>query len=231
MAKKIIFIILIQIVLLRINFIEAQTTTGFCAGINFSQLTGSHTFDEKIPRKGLYGGIFLDITVAFESSIEIGAFYSQQGVIYRNVDNLYSIKKTYTVYRNLDYVMVPINWKQMWGDVYTKIGMYGEFDINPTSTWKESIETQTNRVDSTGEYFGFVNNLKLYDIGVNFGIGLMTPISDQFDLFLDVTYRMGFFPIENTYIPEQIKKNRIFCISTGIILRGKENRYAPNKRK
>lgn len=220
---------------------ESQTCTGFTGGLNFSQFTGLpkydiHEFEKKIPRKGIYGGILWDIGVAFETSIETGAFYSQQGSIYENEYYNFNEKIRYRLYQKADYIIVPLSWKQTWGDLYTKAGIYGAFAL-PTSEayFEEIIETKTELL--TGEpkdsnlVYSFVENLKSYDIGANFGMGLIYPISDQFDMFFEANYKMGFFPVEITYEPKMVKKNWMFTISTGFILRGKDKRYATRKRR
>jgi hypothetical protein len=232
---KLSMLIIVLVALNRFSF--SQVSTGFTAGVNFSQLTGAHDFNNKVSRKGLYGGILWDISVAYETSLEVGAFYSQQGVIYESEYFNFSSKIIYQVYEKVDYAMVPICWKQTWGDVYTKAGLYGEIAL-PTSIsyYVETIELpDTTKINDNSDNSNVINsfkyNLKDYDIGANFGVGIMTAMSDQFDFFIDVSYKMGFFPVLLNYKPDFVKRNWMFTISTGIILRGKDTRYATKKRR
>ena len=65
----------------------------------------------------------------------------------------------------------------------------------------------------------FVNQLRQYDVGADFGIGYQTSITGGIDLFVGVDYRIGFFSIEDKnkkQINNKKLRNQVFCVSAGI---------------
>jgi len=229
------YIIVPVILIILSSNLKSQTYTGFTGGINFATLSGAHDFNKKLPRYGLSAGILFNITLKYEMTLEIGGLYSQQGATYKNEKFNFSSKEIYTVYKKIDYLMIPISWKQEWGDVYTKAGLYVELPLAAESSYKSIIEygdSIKNLTDTSSTLiYSFTNSLRKYDVGACFGIGLINPISDQFDFFLDISYKFGFFPLLEYYRPDNMVKNSMFTVSVGLFLRGKDNRYATRKRR
>ena len=216
------------IVLIVVSYSFSQTYVGFTSGLNIASLSGDNAkFDKKISRKGLYEGILFDIRIAYQTYMQVGGFYSQQGIQYKSVFFDYGKKVSYSVKNNLDYIFVPITWKQMWGEVYTKIGGYGEVAFMGKSKWKRLEEFADTAITTNGTYNSFTNELRRYDIGILFAVGIQIPISDQFDVYFEASYKLGFFPIDNVaYRPEEVMRNRFFTLNVGVILFGKKSRYA-----
>lgn len=207
---------------------------GFTAGGSVSQLSGDNNkYNRDIYRKGVYAGVFWDIYLEYQNTLEVGGFYTQQGGIKKLEYNDAGGKKVvYSVNNQIDYVMFPIIWKQQWGDVFTQIGVYGEVAINAKSAWKREYFYADSMEYISGNYKSFTHELRLYDFGGFFGMGYQKPITDNFDFFVNLSYRFGFFSIEN--MPESsadIMKNRVFTLNAGIILFNKDKRYARKKRR
>jgi len=235
MKRKYLILILVILALSINNKASSQTCTGFMVGSNFSQLSGvlKDTYDTKISRFGGTAGIFWNYTLNSlkETSFEFGAFYSQQGNIFQSQYYLKGAKVTYRVYNKLDYILIPLTWKEDWGDIYTKAGFYGEILAQSDSYAKTLSEYRdTIGQPSIDTVNSFIDKIKPYDFGFNVGIGYNTVLSEQFDFFVDVSYKLGLTSVHPTYDPEKVMRNSIFCISVGVILRGSENRYGPRRR-
>ena len=200
-------------------FIFSQTNKGFTIGTNFAYLTGDST---SLPfsgiKPGLYGGMFWDISTGYDSFIEIGGLFSHQGVKYKNQYFDYGEKVTQTKTHNISYVKVPILWKQTWGDWYTSIGIYGEFKIRAKTITLIKTETATTVKTDTFYPTNFTNELRLYDVGFNFAIGIQTPISAKHEVFANLSYNIGLFALNPEVIRVENKMyNRFFTLNVGII--------------
>jgi len=211
---------------------------------------GSPIYFEKVSRKGLYGGLIWDIKIKkgklFRSTmLQTGILYSQQGAIYRNsrfatvqdtfqvlniIDSL-SLRNanaeiTQSFYRSVDYITVPLIWKQHWGEVYTKLGVYGQIGILTDSATTKVYKYPTVKVKYKGTSDKFLQNDIFYDLGVSTGLGFQTSLNNEYDFFLDFSYRFGFLKVDKeTYRAEDIMRNSLFTISTGIIIFGKQRRH------
>lgn len=199
---------------------QQKGNIGFAAGGGLTYLSGDNDkYDQTLYRKAAYGGIFYDIYLEFQNTLEVGVFYSQQGGIKQK--EFYGIGKKYSfsVNNEVDYVMFPLIWRQTWGELYTQIGMYGEVAINAQSVWKQETYYYDTLLTSTGLYRSFTHELRMYDVGALFGAGYQLPVTLKFDVFINFSYKFGFFPIQNK--PEstaEIMRNRVFTLSTGIVL-------------
>ena len=221
-----------KIVLISFFFIAtltsfSQTNKGFSVGSNFAFLTGdSIDLPMNHMKSGIYAGVFWDITTGYKTYIQIGGFFSQQGAQYKNEYFDYGKKVTQIIKYKIDYIKIPISWKQVWGDWYTVLGLYGEFAVNSNAIWKEKIETATDLNIETDTLQSFTNNLRFYDTGVNLSIGVQTPLSNQYDFFFNVAYNHGLLAINpSTFLVHNKMSNRFFSISVGIILRGDKYKY------
>jgi len=229
-----IFILLVILSCSFKSYSQIKSFMGFTAGGSLSQLSGDNEkYNRNIYRQGAYGGIFWDIYLEYQNYIEVGGFYTQQGGIKKLEYNDISGKKiVYSVNNQIDYAMFPIIWKQQWGDLFTQIGIYGEIAINAKSVWKREYLFADSISTITGNYKSFTHDLRLYDFGGFFGIGYQKPVTDNYDFFINLSYRFGFFSIEN--MPENsgdFMKNRIFTLNAGFILFSKDKRYATKKRR
>ena len=232
MKKQI--VLLLSIFILSGNLFS-QTFFGFVGGVNFSQLSGDNPdFDMQIPRIGMYGGITLDVILKHNTYLQIGGMYSQQGSVLKSSYFLTGQKVTYKEYNNVDYFTLPLTWKQLWGDFFTQMGIYGQTPIIAKSYWKKEIDYANSSWDTiSGPIKSFTSNLRHYDVGIFFAFGLQVPISYQYDWYLNVSFRQGFFPIKTqkyydniNQSAEDIIRNRVFSINTGIIIFGKKGRNA-----
>jgi len=226
---KNIFLLLLIISCSLESYSQLKSNMGFTAGISVSQLSGDNDkYNRNIYRKGVYGGVFWDIYLEYQNTIEVGGFYTQQGGIQKlEYYDIRGKKVEYSVSNQIDYVMFPVIWKQQWGDLFTQIGMYGEVAINAKSLWKREYFYLDSTSYISGNYKSFTHDLRLYDFGGFFGVGYQKPVTDNYDFFINISYRFGFFSIEN--MPEnsgELMKNRIFTLNTGIILFNKNKRYA-----
>lgn len=232
------------------------TCFGLSLGANFSNLVGPGKITGSKPRLGFCPGFFLDFPTAYESYLEVGAFYSQQGVniktddydrdvINKTIRQLDEKANTYyaePIHRNstircktniskhVDYLCVPIMWKQSFGTLYGKIGPWAAFAINAYSQNKislyfanDTIIKYDSKKDTTdiGKAFNqnFINSLRKYDLGVGLSIGYQTAIAQELDIFIDATYRMGFFSVEDEPLNRKATiRNMYFTISAGIVL-------------
>ncbi len=205
----------------------SQSSKGFSVGSNFAYLTGdSSSLPFSNIKPGLYAGMFWDINTGYKTYIQIGGYYSQQGVRYKNEFFDFGKKITQIKRHNIDYFKIPILWKQVWGDWYTSLGMYGEFAVHSRSIWIEKTETANDLDVKRDTLTSFTNELRLYDTGLNIAIGLQTPISPQYDFFINVAYNIGLLAINPTVLRVENKMyNRFFTINVGIIINSGTYKY------
>jgi len=243
MKKKYLIIIFVIFGISLNNNLKSQSSTGFIVGANFSQLTGNldvdnetnttpnEQYDSKVSRIGGSAGIFWDMPLKWETSFEFGAIFSQQGNVFKsqyygiNEKNGKAALITYSEKNNIDYLLVPLNWKQLWGNLYTKAGFYGEYKLQSESTYNILYEYRDAQDTVSAVFNSFTANLKPYDVGINLALGYTTVMSDQFDFFMDFSYKRGLIPVHKSYDPQKVMRNSIFNISIGVILRGAERRY------
>lgn len=224
MRKNILFLMFVAVY--SISGYAQKARFGINMGPNFTNLIGRDKIDDSKPRIGFYGGVNVDIPLAFDAFLEVGAYYSQQGVKvgtdeFRNNDSLGTFRYKYDEFKYVDYLHIPIYWKQTFGDVYTKIGPYAAMPIRTKSEYKEKFESGANKNDTiivkSGEVKTFVNNLRRYDVGAAFAVGFQTSVSRGMDLFFDASYRIGFFSIEQTTeTSKKIIRNQCFTVSAGV---------------
>ncbi len=248
MYKKIFFFIVL--IIFSLSLAKSQSHMGLSGGINFSRLSGDDSrYEEKINRKGLYGGLTWDINVkksrVFRNTIiQTGILYSQQGAIYKNnyfgvidsasilnnTDSIYypnaNAEITEKFYRKVDYITVPLLWKQDWGGIYTKLGVYGQIGLLTDSVTNKIYRYPTQKIISNGTSGKFLEDAIFYDLGINTGLGYQVPISNEYDFFIDFSYKFGFMKVDKkTYNSSNIMRNSFFTISTGVIIFGKKSRY------
>ena len=231
------FLAIFMLAMFASNASAQKTCFGFSAGANFSNLIGRDKIDDSEPRIGLYGGVNIDIPLAYGVYLEVGGFYSSQGVKVK-IDEYQALKGgvnqqvhyTRTANKFVNYLHVPLSWKQSFGDVYTKLGPYVAMPLTVNSDWEEkkvyvAYSDSTNAEKTDGETIEkvkgndgkFVNNLRQYDVGAALGIGFQTSISRGLDWFIDASYKIGFFSIERTTDTSKKQiRNQCFTISTGI---------------
>ncbi len=213
-----------------------QGFTGIVAGSNMAFLTGDSTsLSKRSPRYGFYGGIMRDIYIDHSTYIQYGVFFSQQGAKYKNeyyYQGLFyrDIKKL-----NVNYVHVPVVWKQNWDWVYTELGGYLGFTFPGLAhaTWSQEIHSAESIDTLGGEYKSFGNNIRFYDVGIVLGLGYQFKINETFDMFFDIRYKPGFIKLYKGYVPypEFASRNQVFTLSMGIIRIGKANRHRLTPRK
>lgn len=230
----------------------AQTTNfGISLGANFSNLVGPGKIEDSKPRLGFCPGIVLDIPTAFESYLELGAFYSQQGINIKSDDygadpealipymgkDLYqrytvqtirTLRYKTNISKHVDYLCIPVMWKQSFGALYGKIGPWASFAVNAYSQKKvtiycgqDTIIKYDSKKDTTvvGRAFNqsFINKLRKYDVGAAMSVGYQTAIGQGMDLFIDASYKIGFFSVEDEPLNRKSTiRNMYFTISAGI---------------
>ena len=215
---KKIFILVITALVGSLNAFS-QINVGASMGVNFSYLIGDDRIEDATKRIGISPGIHVDIPLVYESFLEISALYSQQGVTIKQDFMEKYIHVKYRESRNIDFLIVPITWKQQFGDFYTKLGPYVGAALNADLTWKRDSISADTAIRQTGTEKSFVNQLRQYDVGADFGIGYQTSITGGIDLFVGVDYRIGFFSIEDKnkkQINNKKLRNQVFCVSAGI---------------
>lgn len=213
---------------------DAQSTNvGFSMGANFTNLVGRNRIPDSDPRIGVCPAIHLSIPLAYESWLELSGIYSQQGV--RIKTDGYPMKPqervTTNVTRYVDYLTVPIMWKQSWGDLYTKIGPYAAFAMKATS---KMVSDTVYGLNKTGHYDSrndttevgaafnqsFINSLRQYDVGAAFGIGYCTSLGrSNVDIFIEANYMFGFFSVEDKpKTKADALRNQIFSVRAGFYI-------------
>ncbi|MBN2664710.1 MAG: hypothetical protein JXR68_13760 [Bacteroidales bacterium] len=239
--KKLILLIVIGF----LNYTSiGQANTGIIIGGNLSYLTGDLTYTneldfikpQKILKPGIYTGIFWDIKTGYNSYLQIGGIYSQQGTFYKAqlfrsyIDSMQIEKYTYTINSKIDYFKVPILWKQTWGDWYTKLGFWGAYALLKESLWKGYHDFSGSALTDTGSYGSFAVYGRDFDFGVNFSLGFQIPVSQKNDFFVSINYSHGLVAFNPSVIKEEEKMyNRYFTLSTGIIF-GKGSNYNRSRR-
>ncbi len=207
----------------------AQGFMGFAVGGNMATLTGDSTsLNKRTPRYGFYLGLTRDIYLDHSTFIQYGLFYSQQGAIYKTEYYYQGL-----FYRDLkivkvDYIHIPVVWKQNWDWVYTELGGYVGFVPGTASAiWRQEIFSATKIDTLQGVYNSFASDIQPFDIGLVFGIGEQFKINEQFDMFFDIRYKPGFIKINKGYVayPEFASKNQVFTFSVGIINIGRAARH------
>ena len=255
--KKNILILLFILFIISSNLFS-QSHMGLVGGFNLAQLSGDYNnfygdsiilvnkndktdllrgdsiiFKSQNFRPGIYVGLMWDINLKYKTYLQVGVIYSQQGSIlkrtYFSASETSSQKITYKAYSKINYIMLPLTWKQLWGELYTQVGVFGSIKVQSDSEWKRTIDLPNAQNIDKYTFPEFEENIRIYDFGVFFGLGFQVPVSHQYDWFLGVSYRQGFFPLqEDVYRAEDVLRNRVFTINTGIIMFGKGGR---NKRR
>lgn len=213
---------------------DAQSVNvGFSMGANFTNLVGRNRIKDSDPRIGVCPGIHLAIPLVYESWLEISGIYSQQGVrIHSDGFPLRPQDRVKTnITRYVDYLAVPVMWKQSFGDLYTKIGPYAAFAMKATSKMVSDTiygRDHTGHYDSSkdpspqGEAFNqsFINSLRQYDVGAALGIGYSTSLGrSNVDVFIEASYRFGFFSVEDKpKTKADALRNQIFSLRGGFFI-------------
>ncbi|MBN2892809.1 MAG: hypothetical protein JXL97_13150 [Bacteroidales bacterium] len=223
---KRIFTIVIAIIISSLSSFS-QSNTGFTVGSNFSLLTGDSTsLPDAIIKPGFYGGMFWDINTGYKTYIQIGGFYSQQGGKYKYEYFDFGKKITRTINNKIDYVKIPLMWKQVWGDWYTSIGLYGEIAAVSNSVWTERTQNVDTFFIKSDTLQSFTNDLRLYDTGFKLALGVQFPINSQYDFFMNIAYNHGFLAINpKAFRIENKMYNRFFTINVGIIINSNSYKY------
>lgn len=223
-------------------FCDAQSTNvGISMGANFTNFVGRNRIEDSDPRIGICPGLRLAFPLAYESWLEVSGIYSQQGVRIKSdgFPNRKNERVKTNVTRYVDFLTVPIMWKQSWGDLYTEIGPYAAFAMKATS--KKVEKTITGTLDSTGHYYvqetyydsskdtskagqmlnqSFINSLRQYDVGACFAVGYNTSLGkSNVDLFFEASYRFGFFSVEEKPRSKaDALRNQVFSVSMGFYI-------------
>jgi hypothetical protein len=210
--------LIILLVLLSTN-IFAQNSNGFMAGINFATLTGDST---RLPnrdfRYGARAGAFWNINVKYNTYFEFGIFYSQQGANFKNEFFQYNKEVLMLNENKIDYIQIPFAWKETYNNIYTKIGLNVEFAANAKSTWFLEYKYRDSSQTYQGEYGSFVNNLRLYDLGIYLGAGFQFPTRKNLTFLVDFSFFHGIFPLNTgVYRTEYVMRNMVFSASLGIL--------------
>ena len=203
-----------------------QPIFGVSMGANFANLIGTDKIDDSKPRIGMCPGVNVDIPLVYDTYLEIGAYYSQQGVTIKTDEIARGMaREKWKITKNVDYLQIPLYWKQSFGDIYTKIGPFASMAIKASSDWKmDSICLDTMSVHR-GSYASFINKLRKYDVGAAFAIGYQSSISRSLDLYFDASYKIGFFSVEEkTDASKKVLRNQVFCVSVGVYFQ--QNRHS-----
>ncbi|MBO7440648.1 MAG: outer membrane beta-barrel protein [Bacteroidales bacterium] len=245
-------LLILSLLVVMTHEVMAQATVlGFSLGANFSNLVGPGKIEGSKPRFGFCPGLVLNFPTAFESYLEVGAFYSQQGVNIKTEDygadpealipymgkdlyykytqqNIRTLRYQTNISKHVNYLCIPVMWKQSFGALYGKIGPWASFALDAYSQKKVTIHCGADTVvkydsskDTTavGKAFNqsFINKLRKYDVGGAISVGYQTAIGQGLDLFIDVSYKVGFFSVEDE--PQNRKstiRNMYFTVSTGL---------------
>jgi len=225
--------ILVFSILIFSSAFSQKIKIGFIGGSNFSYLTtDSSSIPMRYMKPGVKIGMIYEINNGYKSWISISPQLSQQGALFKyqsfSVDTatMYTIKYTKMIKNNLYYLKVPITWKQQWGDIYTKLGLFGSFKAFSTSDWYK-IKEYRDGIDTTkGKYNSFSTLTRPIDIGVDFGFGTQIMINDEVEFFTEIGYSLGFLSINpKEIIAENKMYNRVYSISIGFIFGKKRYRY------
>lgn len=239
--KKIFKIIAVNTLLIFsfIQFSNSQMIFGINTGLNLSYLTGRDSiyFNVDNKYKNLKPGanikMLFDINIGYQRFVEIGAIYSQEGVNYRVTTFEPTDTGTGTVKiikiqkNNLQYLKIPLSWKQIWGDWYTVIGMYGAIALLPEAKWINKFYALDRMYSDTGK---FKLDIFKYDMGINLGFGLQLPLNNYYDFTIGLSYYHGFLGLYPKY-NKQAMYNRTFNISVGIFFNNKGYKYKYKSRR
>ena len=245
MCKR--FLILLFAAVYCLDVAAQSVTVGFSMGANFSYLIGRDRVEDSKPRIGVCPAIHLNIPLVYESYLEISAIYSQQGIRIQKDDAKYRVTERieglpdpalyldtyhykYTEKREIDYLIIPVMWKQKFGDFYTQAGPFVGIPISARNTYKEDYIPTYNPIfnDTTkytthfeGEKKTFVNKLRQYDAGAMFAVGFQTSIGNKLDVFVSAGCRFGFFSVEEkekNMSRSVILRNQVFSLTGGFFL-------------
>ncbi len=221
------------LVVLSVACFAQSTNIGFSMGANFSNLVGRDRTDDYDPRRAICTGVHVEFPLAYMSYLEVSAIYSQQGVrIYTDgfpVKNY--IREKTTITRYVDYINIPILWKQEFGDLYAKVGPYASLAMKATSKkesqtiyGRDSIvyydsSTDTSAVGRTYNQ-SFINSLRQFDVGASINVGFRTSLGrSNFDFFIDASYKIGFFSVEESpRTKADALRNQLFSVSAGFFI-------------
>ncbi len=215
--------------LLSVMGFAQSTNFGLSMGVNFTNFVGRVKIPESQPRIGICPGVLLDIPMAYESYLELGAIYSQQGVMIKK-DGFPGANTHHVISKEtkfVDYVTIPVLWKQTFGDLYVKAGPFLAVATKATSKLVTDTITRTSYVhyDSSKDTteFGkslnqsFVNSLRQYDVGASFNVGFQTSVARGLDLFVDASYKIGFFSVEEQPATKNSPlRNQYFQVTAGM---------------
>lgn len=229
MRSKILIIILLA--LLSVDCSAQKPVFGMSMGANFTNLIGRDRIEDSKPRIGVCPGINVDIPLVYDTYLEIGAYYSQQGVkVVTDEFGMGSAREKQTITKYVDYLQVPLYWKQTFGDIYTKIGPFASIALDASSKWKKDSIARDTMTSSHGKYSSFINKLRKYDVGAAFAIGYQTSVSKSIDLYFDASYKIGFFSVEDkSDTKRRSMQNQIFCVSVGVYF--VQNRHSKTYRR
>lgn len=220
---RLIFITFIILAIFANSYTFSQASIGFMAGPNFSNLIGKGKLEGSKNRIGISGGIIVDIPIGYLTFLEFGGKFSQQGVISESIYFLYGKKIESKIVNSVDYLVVPLNWKQSFGSIYTKIGPYAALALRAESKWSMKTEFSTDSIsEESGVYQSFVNDLRQFDVGITFGLGFESEIGSNLNFLIDFSYSLGLFSIDNpTGEQADDLKNQVINVSIGVIIPNK----------
>lgn len=238
--KKIFKILAINVLITTsfINNSNSQMVFGLNTGLNLSYLTGRDTLYFNVDNKyknlkpGVNFKMLFDINAGYQRFVEIGAIYSEEGVNFNLTSfeptDTGTVKMIKTQKNNLQYLKIPLSWKQIWGDWYTIIGLYGAIALLPQATYKTKVYSlDTIYIQNKGN---FNLNIFKYDMGLVLGFGLQLPINNYYDFTIGLSYNHGFLALYPNY-NKQAMYNRTFNISIGIFFNNKGYKYKYKSRK
>ncbi|MBP5504369.1 MAG: outer membrane beta-barrel protein [Bacteroidales bacterium] len=225
MRNKTLLIILFA--LIATNCSAQKPVFGLSMGVNRTNLIGRDRVEDSKPRLGMCPGINVDIPLVYDTYLEIGAYYSQQGVSVKTDEFVMaSVRQKLKVTKFVDYLQVPLYWKQSFGDIYTKVGPFASMAIRASSDWKKELLYGNDSIlVEKGHYNSFIKKLRKYDVGAAFAVGYQTSVSRSIDIFFDASYKIGFFSVEEkTDTNKKVLRNQVFCISAGVYFQ--QNRHS-----
>ncbi len=214
---------------------NSQSFTGFVAGGNMALLTGDSTnMNMKSPRFGFYTGVMWDIPMDLSTYIQVGVYYSQQGAVYKSEYYYQGLFYRDSKIFHVNYLHVPVVWKQRWDWIYTELGGYvGIVPGTAKALWRQEIYYADDVDTLQGYYPSFARNIVFYDIGAVLGLGMQFKLNEDFDIFFNLRFKPGLIKLYKGYVPypEFASKNMVFTLSTGIIHIGKAARHRKYIRK
>jgi len=213
--KKINLTLIIAIITI-VN-VNAQTTFGVKAGVNFSSLTLSDSYYEDFKaRTSMHFGAVAEIQISDKFSFQPELLYSSQGAKneYLEDEDGYSEKFVY----KLNYLTVPLMAKYYVAEGFSlEAGPQIAFLLSAKDdyTWQDDVwEEGDSGSDDIKEYF------KNVDFGLNFGVGYKLDSGLNFG----ARYYLGLSNIEDEedyddegadYDSDYWIKNNVFQISVG----------------